>query len=324
MNQTKNRGRQKRARISGLAGVILLSAATAHADAILPGECIFPEGVTATSDGALYVGSMQHGAIYRVAPDSTKGELFVEGNANGLVATLGVYADEANNRLIACSADPGIAHTKVGDDRFTGKAGSGIRTFDLETGASLDSVDFPGGGFCNDIAVDAKGAIYATDTFHGRILRYDGEALDVFAMGGVLADQPWTLNGIDYRAADNSLYVGNQMTGQLFRVKIGDEGTLDGIEEVKLSRALNVPDGIRFIDTDTLGVIEAGPGQYSTVSLRDGVVSVVATDLPGPATFASARGKAWVTSAQGGQFWTADGDCKNADHPFRLVETPLR
>lgn len=294
------------------------------ADVNLPGECVFPEGVTATADGTLYAGSMQHGAIYRAAPNSLDAEVFVQPHDNGLVATLGIYADEPRGRLIACSADPGIAHTKVGDDSFTGKAGSGIRIFDLKTGKAQASIDFPGGGFCNDIAVDAEGTIYATDTFNGRILRSVDGGIDIWAMGGVLADRPWTLIGVDYLSDDNALIVGNQATGQLFKIAIGDDGAASKIEDLKLSRPLNVPDGVRLLDRSTVGVIEAGTGTYSAVSLADGKVTEIADKLPAPATFALARGKAWVTSAQGDQFWPADSDCAKAKQPFRLIEVPQR
>lgn len=308
---------------TAIAVVLSLSTANAWADIALPGECTFPEGITSTKDGTLFVGSMQYGSIYRI-PAGKAPETFVADGANGPLSVLGVYADEANNRLIACVADPGIAHTKVGDDRFTGKGGSGIRIYNLADGKEEAASDFPSGGFCNDVAVDAKGAIYATDTFNGRILRYADGAMSIWAMGGVLANQPWTLNGIDYRAADNSVYVGSQATGQIFKIGVGDDGKPGAIEEIKTSRPLEVPDGVRFIDADTLGVIEAGPSQYSTVSLKDGKVTEVAKNLVGPATFAIAGDKAWVTSAQGGQFWPADGDCSKASKPFQIIETPAR
>lgn len=308
-----------------IACVAALTASTcaAQADVDLPGECTFPEGITSTTDGTLFVGSMQYGSIYRIAPGAAA-EIFVPDNANGPLSVLGVFADEPRNRLIACVADPGIAHTKVGDDRFGGKGGSGIRIYDLRSGKQEASADFPGGGFCNDIAVDANGAIFATDTFHGRLLRYTNGPMTVWAMGGLLADRPWTLNGIDYRTSDNSLYVGNQATGQIFKIGISKDGSPGKIETVETSRVLEIPDGIRFIDDNTLGVVEAGPSQYSTVSLTDGSVSEVAKNLAAPATFAAVKGKAWVTSAQGHQFWAADGDCSKATKPFRILETPAR
>ncbi len=306
-----------------LALSISMFSSYAHSDAILPGECAFPEGVTATKDGTLYVGSMQHGSVFRVPVGSTQGEPFIANNANNIVSTLGVYADEANGRLIVCSADPGIAHTQVGDDRFTGKAGTGIRTFDLTTGAPIASTDFPGGGLCNDITVDSRGAIFATDTFHGKVMKYVEGAVSVVAMGGILSDRPWTLNGIDYRASDNALYVVNQSTGQLFKLSLDGESALSSIEEVALSRNLNVPDGLRFIDENTLGVVEAGAGALATISLSNGKVKVIAEGLDSPATFVPARGKMWVTSAQGGQFWTPNGSCAAVEKPFRLLEVSV-
>ena len=310
----------KKLTLAPLALSLCIASGNVLADAILPGECAFPEGVTATSDGTLYVGSMQHGSVFRVPAGSKQGEQFLANNANGIVSTLGVYADEERNRLIVCSADPGIAHTQVGDDSFTGKGGTGIHVFDLQSGVALSSVDFPGGGFCNDIAVDSRGAIFSTDTFHGKVMKYADGAISVLAMGGILSSQPWTLNGIDYRASDNALYVGNQSTGQLFKLSLDGESALSSIGEISLSRNLNVPDGLRFIDENTLGAVEAGAGALASISLPSGEVKVIAEGLDSPATFVPARGKMWVTSAQGGQFWTPDGSCAAVEKPFRVIE----
>ena len=57
----------------------------------------FPESVTATSDGALYVGSFNHGGVTRVTPTG-KVDAFISPGANGSGSTLGALADEKRVR----------------------------------------------------------------------------------------------------------------------------------------------------------------------------------------------------------------------------------
>ena len=123
---------------------------------VMPGERDFPEGVTATSDGTFFAGSMEEGSIMRAQPGATQFEPFIEAGANGLVSVLGVYADEAHNTLWACSAD-------AGNGKLKGSAPVAVKAFDLKTGAAKGSYDLPGGGFPNDLTVDAQGNLYVTD-----------------------------------------------------------------------------------------------------------------------------------------------------------------
>ena len=64
----------------------------------------FPESVTSTSDGALYVGSFNHGGVTRITPTG-KVDAFISPGANGSRSTLGVLADEKSDTLYACSND---------------------------------------------------------------------------------------------------------------------------------------------------------------------------------------------------------------------------
>ena len=72
---------------------------------LIPGDRYFPEHVTATADGTFFVGSLNEGCIMRAQPGADRMEPFIESGTNGLVSVLGLYVDEANNTLWACSAD---------------------------------------------------------------------------------------------------------------------------------------------------------------------------------------------------------------------------
>ncbi|MBK8286590.1 MAG: hypothetical protein IPK97_17955 [Ahniella sp.] len=81
----------------------------------IPGDRYFPEGITVTSDGTFFVGSLFEGCIMRARAGTNSMEPFIESGANGLVSVLGLWADEARQTLWACSSD-------AGNGRLTGRA----------------------------------------------------------------------------------------------------------------------------------------------------------------------------------------------------------
>ena len=63
----------------------------------------FPESVTSTSDGTLYVGSFNHGGVTKIS--GGKAEQLVKPGAADSRSTLGVLADEKSGTLYVCSND---------------------------------------------------------------------------------------------------------------------------------------------------------------------------------------------------------------------------
>src|SRR5258707_11155587 len=139
-----------------------VKAATQKIESIpLPGTKAFPESITSTSDGALFVGRLGDGGIVRVNPRSAERTVFVRPGALGSRSILGVFADEASSTLWACSNDL----SALGGPATGGDTGSALKGFDLETGAGKRSVSLPGAhAFCNDITVDKEGSVYVTDS----------------------------------------------------------------------------------------------------------------------------------------------------------------
>src|SRR5499427_10057649 len=145
----------------------------------------FPESVTSTRDGTLYVGSFNLGGVTKVAPDG-KAEQLIKPGANDSRSTLGVLADEARGILYVCSNDI----SGFGVSGPTDVKGAWLKTFDLKT-------DVPKGSFaladpkslCNDIAVGADGTAYISDSFTPNVysLRPGGTALEVWATDPKLA-----------------------------------------------------------------------------------------------------------------------------------------
>jgi streptogramin lyase len=81
------------------------SALAVRASIDLPGDRIFPENITSTKDGTLYVGSLGSGGIIRIKPGAAKAELWIKPGTFGSRSIFGVLADERSNTLWACSND---------------------------------------------------------------------------------------------------------------------------------------------------------------------------------------------------------------------------
>src|SRR6201988_2053940 len=144
-------------------------AKTPQLDSIpIPGTKAFPESITSTSDGTLYVGRLGDGGIVRINPRTHENAILVQPGALGSRSILGVFADEASPTLWACSNNlSALGAPATGSD-----TGSALKAFDLETGDGKRSLSLPGShAFCNDIAVDAQGSVYVTDSANPTILK---------------------------------------------------------------------------------------------------------------------------------------------------------
>src|SRR6185312_11413812 len=69
----------------------------------IPGEKIFPESLTSSSDGSVIIGSIGQKQIYRAKPSSATAEVWIPAGTDGLNSILGVFADNKSNTLYACS-----------------------------------------------------------------------------------------------------------------------------------------------------------------------------------------------------------------------------
>src|SRR5260221_13017955 len=175
MGETRRVTISSRVRCSGQVVILvvglslLVQAATQKLKWIpIPGTKSFPESVTSTSDGVLFVGRVGEGGIVRVKPRTAESAVFVQPGALGSRSILGVFADEASNTLWACSNDlSALGGPATGND-----TGSALKGFDLKTGVGKRSVSLPGAhAFCNDITVDSKTSVYVTDSANPTVLR---------------------------------------------------------------------------------------------------------------------------------------------------------
>ena len=275
------------------------------------GDRPFPESVTSTGDGTIFVGSLANHMIFKAAPGSATAEPWIKPDTNGLQQVLGVLADEKSGTLWACS---------------TNTSGQGeptaLKSFDLKTGAPKGSYAFPGGkSVCNDIAIGRDGTAYVTDTGNPRILRLKAgaTALEVWTTD----DRFDSLDGIAF--GDNStIYVNTVQTGHLFRVPLGRDGSAGKATQLQLTARLERPDGMRSNGGNQLLLVE-GAGRLDRVSFEGDTakIEVLKGGYNGSTAVTKVGNIAWVLEAK--LNYMMDPKLKGQDPgPFKIYAVNLK
>jgi hypothetical protein len=264
-----------------------------HADLTLMEERSPSPGRTGCVEVAVI--QHQHGTVaaqferHFLEPGSTTAEEWIKPGAGGLNQVLGVYADEKAKTLWVCSNN--LANK--------GEA-TAVMAFDLKTGAVKGTYPLPGDGtLCNDIAVAGNGTAYVTDTRQGSVvmLKPGGKNLEIAAKDPLLA-------GADGLAFGEKaiLYVNSVTTGKLLRLDLGPAGKSKSIVELKISRPLERPDGMRAIGKNRLLLAE-NSGKMSIVTfegpdLQNAVVKTIKEGFESMPGVTATRGMAWIVEGK--------------------------
>jgi sugar lactone lactonase YvrE len=279
----------------------------------LPGTRIFPESITSTADGTLYAGSLGHGNVLRIAPGSSMAQEWIKPGTGGLNNVLGVFADEKNKLFWVCSNNL----ENKGEP-------TAVMSFDLKSGAVKGTYRLPGDqALCNDIAVASDGTAYISDTRQNSVLMLHpgANALDLVAKDPLLA-------GADGLAFGNktTLYVNSVMSGKLLRLELGPGGKSKKIDDLKLSRPLDRPDGMRAIGEQRLLLAE-NSGKMSIVTfegpgLQTAVIKTIKEGLDSTPGVTATRGLAWIV--EGKLNYRNDAALKDKDPgSFKMYAVPL-
>lgn len=287
--------------------------AAAVTEIVLPATRLFPESITSTSDGTLIIGSLGHGNVSRIAPGKTIAEEWIKAGTGGLNNVLGVFADEKGKLLWVCSNNL----------ENKGEATS-VKSFDLKTGAPKGSYPLTGAdALCNDIAVANDGTAYVSDTRQNTIwmLKPGSSSLTVAAKDPLLAGA----DGLAF-TAPTVLIVNSVTANKLLRLDLGADGKAKGVVELKLSRALDRPDGMRSIGKGRLLLAE-NAGRMDIVTFegpnsQNAVIKTIKEGLEATPGVTATRGMAWLI--EGKLNYRNDAALKDKDPgTFKMAAVPL-
>ena len=325
-----SRLKAKRSECSGPSAILivgfslLLQAATQELKSIpIPGTKPFPESITSTSDGVLFVGRVGDGGIVRITPRTAESTVFVHPSALDSRSILGVFADEASSTLWACSNDlSALGGPATGRD-----TGSALKGFDIKTGVGKRSISLPGShAFCNDITVDSKNSVYVTDSANPTVLRLSPGAtsFEAFASSEEFLPPRGGGAGLDGIAfgSDGNLYVTMYGAGELLRIDI-ERGTAGRVTKLR-GPPLVFPDALRPFGEKSFLLVE-GAGTLDRVEIEgdEFKAASIQSGFREPTSVTRVDSTAWVSEGQLSFFF--DGPHKNQSLtlPFRIYAVAL-
>jgi sugar lactone lactonase YvrE len=211
----------------------------------------YPESLTSMSDGTVIIGSSQR-TVFRAAPGAAQAIPWIELPASSPRSVFGLLADERSSSLWACTGTLGKTETPP--------PRSALYAFDLASGALKASYELPtADALCNDIAIDASGAVYVTDSPNMEIARLapGGSAL-VRWSGDAYGAKGETIDGI--AIVGRRVIVNILKTNKLFAVPIERDDTAGKPVELALDDSITRPDGMRAIGGRLLVLAENSAG----------------------------------------------------------------
>jgi len=301
-----------RASLGLLAGVLVLTSACkkdsdtrVNASTALPRTLnfvqpgLYPEGTQYDSQsGRFLVSSQTAGRIGQVTADSTEitntSTYSIFADNDQLISTIGLNLDASRNRLLAAVSDPG--YNKERSTSATLRKLAAVAVFNRSTGTLGEVInlsnlaDATKPHFANDIAIDAQGNAYVTDSFAPIIYKItfngDGKGTaSVWLMNSALSAPAgaFGLNGIVYHPS-GYLLVAKSDEGKLLKIPVatvpGTATTTPGtITTVALPTGLSLSgaDGLQLVNNTTLHVVCNAQGKVYRLATATDFAAVTTT-----------------------------------------------
>ena len=266
---------------------------------------LYPEGVQYDAANSRFlVTSLTTGRVGQVKDDGTYSTAFPDDPK--LVSAIGLYLDEPRSRVLAAISDPG-ANPARSTGATQGKlARLAIFNRSAPTAAptivELGALRPNAGHFANDIAVDAQGNAYVTDSFSGIIYKVDAttNAASVFVESPQFAAPAgaFGLNGIVFHP-DGYLLVAKSDDGKLFKIPLAAPTTFT---TVATTQNLMAADGLLLQDNNTLQVVSNAQAKVFRLATTNGfgaatLSGTFATKAEFPTTLARRDGNSYVLYA---------------------------
>ena len=240
-----------------LTTAVILAALTAPAfaasDVTVMVPKAFPESLSSTANGTIYIGSLSQGEVYRALPGERVAKAWISKETGKFGLVLGVLADARSSTLWVCDDN--------GDHAY-------LKSFSLKTAAPMKTYELPGGGFCNDIALKGADA-YITDTKGGRVLKLaaGSDALTVWYTND--KSDP-SLDGLVWQG--DALYTNTYNGNHLIRIPMNADGSAGKGVNLTTSMDIYQPDGMRLSSDGKMLLVE-GRGKDGNGRLDEVTVS---------------------------------------------------
>ncbi|MDZ4765522.1 MAG: hypothetical protein SGI73_13305 [Chloroflexota bacterium] len=254
--------------------VALVETVSVRQFAALPDSDAYPASVVVAPDGTIYTGSYATGAIYRVDVDGNAAEL--PGTRTEIGAALGLAFAADGALLVVDQIDT--------DPRSSG--GSLVRV--PLNGDVIDTFfALPADGFVapQDVAVDATGAIYISDSGLNQVYKFDADGRNGVVWWippSYLTAARLAVSGLVYDATTDTLLITEPEGGVIFRVALSDGTTT---EVYRHGAGAEFPPGFNGITVTSDGAIYAAAlGQNGIVLVQPPAADAPANPDGTPAT----------------------------------------